>query len=183
MPRPLWRPRVAARCNRTGSAWPGLAARGRGARGLIVVAVRGVPALVPSRGTRLEVEAYQVGEAQPGRLQVAVEHAEHQVLSALQAAGPAEGPAAQFIGAPLPARVGKLVHERPPRLVRLNKLEVVEPAPLPALKADADQCLKLRVGELARLGEQREQHGPLPGGQLLVMHSRTTPNVARETRK
>jgi hypothetical protein len=138
---------------------------------------------VPSRGTRLEVQAHQVGQAYPGRVQVAVEHAEHQVLGPFQAAGPAEGPVGQLIGAPLPAGVGKLVHVRPPGLLRLDELEVVEPAAFPALKADADHCLKLHIGELARLGEQRKQHGPLPGGQLFVMHGRTTPHVARENRK
>jgi hypothetical protein len=138
---------------------------------------------VPASRARHQVEADQVGEAQPGRVHVALEHAEQEVVGALQAGSPAGRPAVQFVGAPLPAGVGKLVHERPSRLVRLDQLEVVQLAAFPALKADADQRLKLRVGELARLGEQREKHGPLPGGQLVVMHVRTTPIVARENRK
>jgi hypothetical protein len=96
---------------------------------------------VPSRRARLEVEADQFGEAQPRRVHVAVEHAEHQVVGALQAGGPAHGPAGQLIGAPLPAGVGKLMHERPARLVRLDQLEVVELASFPAKKAHPDQRL------------------------------------------
>jgi hypothetical protein len=163
--------------------WKRELTRARGACRRAAVPVAVVPALVPARGARHEVEADQVGEAQPRRAHVALEHAEQEIVGTFQAGGPAGGPAVQFIGAPLPAGVGKLVHVRPSRLVRLDQLEVVELAAFLAFKADPDQRLKLRVGELACLGEQREQHGPLPGGQLVVMHVRTTPIGARENRK
>ena len=65
----------------------GVAAARRGLR--VAVALGGVPALVPARGADLEVEAGHVGEAQPRRGHVALEHAEDQVKRALKAGGPA----------------------------------------------------------------------------------------------